>query len=187
MKTAIISPHTDDAIFSLGNAMQTMENVTIISPFAGVPAEPIGYKKHTILRAEHEIACKIMGAKIINGDFFDDVYGQQDKRFVFGWIKKVVKGFDAVYVPIGIHHPDHLFIRDICLEAIHITHFYEELPYRILYPNLADMVVSQFSFERKLQVYSHTPLKEQAVKAYASQIIGHHILPQLFVDERVWT
>lgn len=188
LKIAIISPHVDDAIFSLGNAIawfQKTAEITVISPFAGIPSDPVGFKKHTTLRAEHEEACKIMGVSIINGDFFDDVYGLQNSDKVEAWIRKVTEGFDNILVPLGIHHPDHILVRNICVSSIEITGFYEELPYRILYPELRSQVVQEFTGYRGGKVYEHNPLKEQAVKAYASQI-APHLFPQLFVDERIW-
>lgn len=188
MKIAIISAHTDDAIFSLGSAIKYFKKtteITVISPFAGIPSDPVGFKKHTNLRAEHENACKIMGVSFINGDFFDDVYGPQNREEVKTWLKEQVDGFDNVLVPLGIHHPDHIFIRNICLTDIEITGFYEELPYRILYPELRDNMVKLFTTYRHMNTYAHTELKEKAVMAYASQV-APHLFPQLFIEERLW-
>ena len=47
MSNLIFSPHTDDAIFSLGDYILHNERITIASAFSGVPTDDAGYKKHT--------------------------------------------------------------------------------------------------------------------------------------------
>lgn len=191
MKVAIISPHTDDAIFSLGDSIQyllhTGKEVTIISPFAGVPDDAAGYSKHTLLRKEHARACTMLGVEIINGNFLDDVYPDRDLSYLEGWLKEMVLGHDRIIVPLGIHHPDHIIVRNIFVENFNHFDFYEELPYRVLYPELRDQVATKYIGNRFLsRSINTTNTKKFAVEAYASQIIGHKILEQLYVPERMW-
>jgi hypothetical protein len=79
MKTAIVSPHTDDAVFSLGSSLITkpfvvFEDVTIISLFDKIPEDIGGKIKHRTLRSEHADVCKAIGVKELNGEYLDDVY-----------------------------------------------------------------------------------------------------------------
>lgn len=192
MKIAVISPHTDDAIFSLGSFIASQwGDVTIISPFAGIPGAHfdggIGYKKHTKLRKEHYEACQAIGARFINGDFLDDVYpGFNDQSELLWWLQQQVKGFDEIYIPLGIHHPDHIVIRNLFVGNMKFTGFYEELPYRVLYPELAiEMRVKHCMPNPETIVCSHKKKKEEAVKKYVSQI-SDELLKQLFVEERIW-
>ena len=90
MSNLIFCPHTDDAIFSLGDYIFDNNSFTIASAFSGVPTDIIGYKKHTLLRKEHQEACELIGAKIINNDLLDDVYGKQDEQLLFAWIKSTI-------------------------------------------------------------------------------------------------
>lgn len=191
MKTAIISPHTDDAIFSLGSLLSSPHNwgdVTVVSPFAGIPGDEAGRKKHITLRSEHEKACQILNLNIINGDFFDDVYGKQDERSVRGWFSKVLikERFDHILIPLGIHHPDHELVRDIFLVNFKFTGFYVELPYRVLYPEIEDMLSDKVSFMKRLKTIQHNPIKEKAVETYVSQTLGGEVIKQLYVEERLW-
>src|SRR6478609_7306329 len=72
--TNVYSIHTDDAVFSIGARLASMSDVKIVSPMAGVPTDSVGQAKHTTLRGEHEAACAVIGAKVVNGDWLDDVY-----------------------------------------------------------------------------------------------------------------
>lgn len=187
MKTAIISPHTDDAIFSLGSFISTgrLGDVTIISPFAGIPHEEIGKEKHTILRREHRAACSMAGVAYINGTFLDDVYGPQNREDVTVWLSGQIATFDKIIIPLGIHHPDHIFIRDIFVEYFDFNGYYEELPYRELYPELWSQIVQEFTVGMTRTTQTHLKGKEEPVKMYQSQLAAH-LYPQLFVLEGVW-
>ncbi len=189
MKTAIISPHTDDALFSLGSMMSLIKNgreVTIISPFAGIPNDPTGKEKHITLRQEHRNACITAGVEYINGNFFDDVYGPQNKEELVTWLSSQLGKFQEIYVPLGIHHPDHVLIRDIFVEYFEFQHFYEELPYRVLYPQLASEAAQKFTTGMRRFKQPHLPSKEPSVKMYKSQT-APHLFKLLFVDEFVWS
>lgn len=194
MKTAIISPHTDDAIFSLGDMIGSgaLGEVTIITPFAGIPPmsldNSVGYTKHTTLRQEHSLACEIIGAEEINGPFLDDVYPDRPLHHLKEWLEEWIADFHQLIVPLGIHHPDHLIIRN-AMSRIHEDHwYYEELPYRELYPDLHADLVDELDDMSVISAKGPYPtsLKKTAVEAYRSQIIGGGILKQLYVEERIW-
>ena len=201
MSSLIFCPHTDDAIFSLGDhIIDNDHNFTIASAFAGVPTDDIGYKKHTKLRQEHDEACSMINAEVINGDLLDDVYGRQNEDDLINWIKNTIINFDDVYIPLGIHHPDHVFLSDILfnlMKDFNKTYFvYAELPYRLLYPELHRTRLRVFESTHTLENVSinFTQHKIDAIKKYNSQItyaqnpsyIDEDLIGKLIVEEKLW-
>lgn len=193
MSSIIFCPHTDDAIFSLGDyVIDNNNDYTIASAFAGIPTDSAGYKKHTILRQEHDNACSMLGAKVINGDLLDDVYGKQDKELLVNWITETIKDYLNVYVPLGIHHPDHIFLSDTLFEIMDNfdkNYFiYSELPYTILYPELYNERLNKFQSKHKLNKINtnFTKRKYNAIKKYESQI-KNNLIEKLLVKENLWT
>jgi hypothetical protein len=192
MSSIIFCPHTDDAIFSLGDYIIDNNNDYIIaSAFAGVPTDDAGYKKHTILRKEHKDACSILGAKIINGDLLDDVYGKQDEELLVNWINETIKDCSSVYVPLGIHHPDHVFLSDTMFNLMNNFNknyfVYAELPYRILYPELYNERLNKFKSKYELNKINinFTKRKFDAINKYESQI-KNNLIEKLLVEENLW-
>jgi LmbE family N-acetylglucosaminyl deacetylase len=191
MNNLIFSPHTDDAIFSLGDYIINDNSFTIASAFAGVPTDTAGYKKHTILRKEHQEACELVGAKIINNDLLDDVYGKQDEQLLVAWIKSTINNFDNIYVPLGIHHPDHIFLSDKLFEIMDLYNkkyfIYAELPYRILYPELYENRINKFKSKNKIEEIkiNFSKNKINAVRKYKSQI-DDNLIEKLIVQEKLW-
>lgn len=202
MSSIIFCAHTDDAIFSLGDYIieNNNNNFTIAAAFAGIPKDDVGYKKHTLLRQEHDEACSIINANTINGDLLDDVYGKQNEDDLVNWIKDVIKDFDNVYIPLGIHHPDHILLSETLLnliESLNKTYFiYAELPYSVAYPELYQLRFNKFNSTHDLQNISidFTKNKVDAIHKYNSQIalvsnktiIDENLIEKLVVQEKLW-
>ena len=201
MSSLIFCPHTDDAIFSLGDhIIDSDHSFTIASAFAGIPKDWAGYKKHIRLRKEHDEACSMINAKVINGDLLDDVYGKQNEEHLTDWIKNIIVNFDNVYIPLGIHHPDHVFLSDILfnlMKNFNKTYFvYAELPYRLLYPELHKSRLKYFESNHSLENVSinFTQKKIDAIKKYNSQIahvhnpsyIDENLIGKLIAEEKLW-
>ena len=191
MNSVIFSPHTDDAIFSLGDHITDSVDFTIASAFAGIPTDAFGYNKHTVLRKEHENACNLIDVQTINGDLLDDVYGKQDERFLVDWISNIIVNFDKIYIPLGIHHPDHIFLSDVLFNLIskfNKTYFiYAELPYKTLYPELYEIRLDSFKSKLNLQniFVDFTKKKTKSVEEYKSQL-ENNLIEKLIVQEEVW-
>jgi LmbE family N-acetylglucosaminyl deacetylase len=191
MSSLIFSPHTDDAIFSLGDYILKNKNITIASAFAGVPTDDAGYKKHTLLRHEHEKACLLMNAKIINNDLLDDVYGKQNEKYLIDWVIEIIKSFDHIYIPLGIHHPDHIFLSNTIYEImdkfVKGYFVYAELPYKVLYPELYNTRLNKFKSKYNLNKIpiDFTKQKIAAIKEYDSQI-NNNLVEKLIVQEELW-
>jgi hypothetical protein len=201
MSSLIFCPHTDDAIFSLGDYLiDNNEDFTIASAFAGIPKDWVGYKKHIKLRKEHDEACLMINAKVINGDLLDDVYGKQDEDQLINWIKSIIVNFDNIYIPLGIYHPDHVFLSDTIfnlMKDFDKTYFiYSELPYRMSYPKLHKERLKQFELFHTLEniPINFTQHKIDAIKKYNSQIayvhdssyIDEDLIGKLIVEEKLW-
>jgi 2-polyprenyl-3-methyl-5-hydroxy-6-metoxy-1,4-benzoquinol methylase len=201
MNNLIFCAHTDDAIFSLGDyIIDSNDSFTIATAFAGVPTDSLGYKKHTTLRREHNEACSVINAKVINGDLLDDVYGKQNEDDLIDWIKNIIVDFDNIYIPLGIHHPDHIFLSDTLLNLM--KHFnkkyfvYAELPYKLSYQDLYETRLKGFTplYGLTKTNTNFTKNKINAIKKYDSQIkyvsdpscIDEQLFAQLIVEEEVW-
>jgi LmbE family N-acetylglucosaminyl deacetylase len=202
MSSLIFCPHTDDAIFSLGDyIINNTDNVfTIASAFAGIPTDDIGYKKHTLLRQEHDNACFMINAKIINGDLLDDVYGKQDENDLINWLKDIIKDFDNIYIPLGIYHQDHVLLSETLfnlMKDFNKTYFlYSELPYRVAHPELYKLRLEKFKLFYNLEnvEIKFTENKINAIKQYNSQVtlasnrsyIDEDLIGKLIVEEKLW-
>jgi hypothetical protein len=142
----------------------------------------------------------MINAKVINGDLLDDVYGKQNEDNLIDWIKSIIVDFDNIYIPVGIHHPDHIFLSDTLFNLM--KHFnkkyfvYAELPYRIAYPELYQSRLNKFKSIHNLQNISinFTKNKINAIKKYNSQIIyasnpsiiNEDLINELIVEEKLW-
>jgi LmbE family N-acetylglucosaminyl deacetylase len=193
MTTVVLSPHTDDAVFSIG-AHLNLRGALVVSPMAGVPRDVEGSRKHTTLREEHRKAMSIIGCTAINGPFLDDVYPAADRDVIRQWMRIQLRTATQVYVPLGIHHPDHMLVSNTAIglllgEYVPVR-FYEELPYRVLYPGIVKerlAFISSLFGELKLieDTNGYSEAKERAVKAYASQT-DDDLIEKLQVGERIW-
>lgn len=187
----VISPHLDDAIFSCGERLADGAPTTIACPFAGSPADAAGQTKYRTLRREHAAACVLLDVHHLEGPFLDDVYPNRNIRALRGWISRAIHMANEVWVPLGIHHPDHVLVSTLTLGSITDQRVivYEELPYRVLYPDLTVALVAALALLRPLQPQGrHLALdaKRAAVGCYRSQLRGGDIARSLFVPERAW-
>lgn len=175
----VISPHSDDAIFSIGSYLSTKIDVIIMSPFMGIPNDEIGKVKHITLNYEHNLACQSMLAKHIDGQFLDDVYEDRDLSNLKPWFDMNILEDETIYVPLGIHHPDHVMVSNLIVELLlerkyKEWYFYEELPYKNIYPSKAiDRFNNIKSIVKDIQWVEPifcSPKKEKAINFYRSQI-----------------
>src|SRR6266568_5039913 len=110
MTAIVLSPHTDDAVFSIGDHLCGLDAKTVVSPMAAIPADNTGRTKHETLRSEHSTAMGIIDAEFVNGPFLDDVYAPPDRGIFDAWLSSQLRSADMVYIPVGIKHFDHLLV-----------------------------------------------------------------------------
>lgn len=195
MTVVVLSPHTDDAVFSIGDHLAGMAGITVVSTAAAVPADPAGKAKHETLRAEHATAMSITGADYINGPFLDDVYPSPDLGVFNAWVSSHLAGADMIYVPVGIHHFDHLMVSNAAIAHLLVhprptVRFYAEQPYWRRYPGLArdrfDWVTRVLgALEPIDDAQDHRDRKEAALRVYASQT-DEALIAELMAPERIW-
>lgn len=191
----VFSPHTDDAIFSIGAHLAVQGGVIIATPFAGIPGDPVGRAKHQTLHREHAAACTEINAFMVNGPFLDDVYPQSPPELVSAWLYSFLHPDAVLYIPVGIHHPDHLQVSNLLITAVinrpstAQIFFYEELPYRVDYPDKArdrlDYITTTLGQLKRVDTKPH-PVKRHAVAWYASQDLDGSVAPRVLVEEHVW-
>lgn len=187
----VLSPHLDDAVFSCGERLADGAPTTIACPFAGSPPDPAGKAKYQMLRREHVAACVLLDVRHLDGPFLDDVYLDRNIRALRGWISRAIRLANEVWIPLGIHHPDHALISALTFASVTDQRVvvYEELPYRVLYPELTVALVAALALLRPLQAQGrHLALdaKRAAVGCYQSQLRGDDVARSLFVPERAW-
>jgi LmbE family N-acetylglucosaminyl deacetylase len=198
----VISPHHDDALFSVGETilglLDTGHTVRVVTPMGGHPTGERGRMKADRLATEHRAALSEAGtgATSVDGPFLDDCYEASHDGLV-GWIQRQMTVADIVWCPVGIHHPDHLTVAGASLKAwehlgrLPQLRLYEELPYRVLYPSHAEGRIREW---RKtlgplelLGYPSHQLDRKIAVVGMYESQMGEDIRRALFVPERAWS
>ena len=202
MKIAVIQPHYDDAAFSVGELMLDRlsrgDQITIVTVFGGIPAMGVDgpvnphFLKWDILSREHASVCRTFGFDEISLSYLDDAArggAEVDDEALRSDLRQLLvgTGFDQWWVPVGIHHPDHIDVRLACSAIGRPTEaylLYEELPYRVLYP--VDLDMSEY---HRMVGYDPKWLAEKKtmVRMYASQLReGEEAERCLWVPERLW-
>jgi LmbE family N-acetylglucosaminyl deacetylase len=121
-RVAVLSPHLDDAVLSLGAAIaHTRGEVTVVTVFAGDPdsAEPAGAwdsragfrtegDAARARRREDQLACADVGARPVWLPFGDHQYPPDDEGEVIAAVAQAVAAADTVLVPaFPLVHDDH--------------------------------------------------------------------------------
>lgn len=194
MTAFVLSPHTDDAVFSIGEHLCGLDDKIVVSPMAGIPKDLVGRAKHETLHAEHAAAMAIVGAEHRNGPFLDDVYPPPDPGIFTAWMNAQLAQADTLYVPLGIRHHDHLLVSNAAIAYL-LEHkrptvrAYAEMPYRTRYPGLTqerlELFGSLLGALKALDVSNREAAKEQALRAYRSQT-DEQLITELLVPEHIW-
>ena len=190
-RICVVSPHCDDAVFSLGEYMlawvEDGHELTVFTVFAGVPDDLAGRRKHTTLHVEHHRAMRALGARGYMANLLDSVY---PPRPPVGEVAEVIDHAlssilpDIVIAPWGIHHDDHILTRQAVLHCSHqkTLLFYDEIPYYVQYPEQAcqDGTAAPLGFRSSL-------LGKQALCSFYASQIDDELKRMLFVPERLWS
>jgi LmbE family N-acetylglucosaminyl deacetylase len=97
-----------------------------------------------------------------------------------------------VYIPLGIHHPDHVTVTVAATRTPQIAptiRLYADLPYHTDYPGLAAVRLAQAEETlgplKPLELAGDRDWKLDAIHAYQSQI-DMSVIKRVMVDEHVW-
>lgn len=131
-RIAVLSPHLDDAAFSLGGliagavrAGADVQAVTVFGndPDSEAPAGPwdraCGFETvgtaAKARRLEDERACSLLGATPVWLSFADDEYGaSRDEDEVWAVLAEVLAWADTILVPgFPLYHPDHVWLTEL--------------------------------------------------------------------------
>lgn len=206
--TLVLSPHLDDAVLGLGQWLFTEPSVTVITVFAGIPADGTftdydrarGFKSSAdamcARRAEDADALDRLGCTPLWLDLLDRQYdpGPQD-------VQRALRPFvglprEHTYAPLGVGHPDHVMLAQAARNLVPPGGellCYEDLPARVLGPELVVAALNQICHEGFDIDPLPVPLaaglldiKREAIGKYASQFPDGADNPAYLVPERVW-
>lgn len=185
----MISPHLDDAVFSCGTliaATAFTQRVLIMTVCAGIPEEdaPLasldaaaGFRssREAVLarRAEDARAARIIGATVVHLDVLDQQHDRGDPLDRPARIREeLARTFvgDAyamrlvtLIAPLGLRHIDHRHVAVACASLA--DYWYEELPYRVLWPETRPTGLGAPFLE-----LPSCPAKAEAILCYRSQL-----------------
>jgi LmbE family N-acetylglucosaminyl deacetylase len=149
-RVAVLSPHLDDAILSLGasiaDAVRCGHEVSVVTVFAGNPESeapagswdaragfPTEGAATRARRDEDRRACEVVGARPVWLPFGDSQYdGGRDPNDVWSHVAKALEGADTVLVPgRPLIHRDHLWLAELVRNRLshRAVGIYAELPY----------------------------------------------------------
>lgn len=151
----IISPHPDDAVYSLGGCLGGRCGVRVLTVCSGLPdlgAAPTNYdlltksddpyKRMAARIDEDRAACETMGWSVDHLGYLDSPYRDtaHDVEAMEGDILDALpQGAFTLLVPAGIgSHPDHVTVRDVAISALpkincDEVYVYADYPYAAYY------------------------------------------------------
>lgn len=177
--TLIVSPHLDDAVFSLGRMVARLgAEAFVVTVHGGGSEERI---------REDVEALAVLGCTGLAWPHRPDSEADPAVRLA----RLARRRWAQVLVPLGIYHPDHLAVSEACRltpwgdAAVGV---YEDLPYRVWWPDQAFHRRRAWGLadgdEPETQA-GPLDLKLKAAECYRSQITDD-IREVLSVPERVW-
>jgi len=208
MADLVISPHLDDAVFSLGQYLAGHPGTAVATVFAGRPDRSVtgiwdrrcgfadGREAMAARRAEDIEALAVLGCEAVHLDFYDRQYGRPatDER-IGAAIRRLIseRQPSTVLGPVGLVHPDHEQVgrvwRRIARQPAVAGIAYEELPYRVQFPAVATGAVGQLVAAGATAFAADPgglPEKTRAIGAYRSQL-GLIDSAQCLHPERLWS
>lgn len=202
----VISPHLDDAVFSIGQILAATPDSVVVTVLAGDPPDLLsaydqsaGFRSSgeavRARRAEDHRAMTLLGGYAVHGPFLDGQYGLHPSHAeLVDWIRGQLEGPLAEHVahdtrtlvPLGIQHPDHVAVAAAAREAVAgELWIYEELPYRVNYPELTAAALAEIGPAPAHIDGGPYEIKAAAVECYQSQL-SPEMRRWVGVPERVW-
>lgn len=188
--TIIVSPHVDDAIYSLGAAIHAGElgRVHIANVFSRSRWTLSGLGDPTTItetrQLEEERVCAMIDCTFENLGLPDSSLLTSDRLFTEDRVseaREIILGlisshhWDAYYFPVGnSQHPDHVIVSSIGWQRwkenprTGVMAFYEEIPYQAL-SFLDERALVQFGFSRMVRGGAQLEGKLACLRQYRSQ------------------
>lgn len=217
----IVSPHLDDAVLSCGQLMAGRPDCVVVTVFATAPevaqATPYdvscGFTDSTWAMAarqdEDDDALRVLGARPVHMRFCDGQYGERDEGDLCNIAAALQEAWDLlgrppVMGPVGLAHPDHELVAAAVRRAFgHLPecpelYAYEELPARVLWPELVRPALDLWEaetahhYELGFMGTGSRETKAMALLAYRSQLPLVNALEDgggqvaMFCPERYW-
>jgi LmbE family N-acetylglucosaminyl deacetylase len=183
--TLVVSPHLDDAVFSVGQLLATLDDPVVVTVCAG---------SQTTRRAEDVEAAEQLGYQPVHLDFADN--GAEPLANITQALADVIASRRPEHLigPLGVRHPDHIRVAAGFLAAARLAaptvHLYEELPYRVLWPEMVAPALAHLHTIRlstsDLPDEATLAAKQRAIDCYRSQLSGMNTRA-LSMPERLWT
>ncbi len=213
----VVSPHLDDAVLSCAQLIKSRPGTTVVTVLAGYPpGTHAGWSARTTglavakdanlrRRQEDERAAQILGFRPTwmdvcareydAGESTDERQAQIEAALYEALSSTEAR---ALFVPLGVTHPDHVAVSDVALRVAAGTDkscfTYMDMPYGQARPGRVRRRLralrKQFVVERSVQFAGDLPAKAEAVRAYSSQIsalqaFGRHF-DRIFTDQETY-
>ena len=214
----VISPHLDDAVFSAGALLAAHRGSHVVTVFAGVPADRCALSTDwdrrcgfadaaTAMRTrrdEDRRALEPLSAHPHWLDFLDAQYAPSPSAGTVGAALRealaAVPPADAVLMPIGLFHGDHVLTHEACLQLQEADgdggarrwFAYEDALYRrkpgLLQERLVALARRGIVATPWFPPLGSPAVKAGAVQAYSSQLraFGPHGYDDVAAPERYW-
>lgn len=133
MKTAVLSPHFDDAVLSCWGELEHDGDVTVVNVFTALPSPgtpaPLwdrmtgaedSVERMKERRSEDQRALALAGRDSVHLDLLDQQYGGAEERStesLVARLRTLLEPGTLVLAPAALsRHPDHEFVREAALE-----------------------------------------------------------------------
>lgn len=217
-RLVVVSPHLDDAALSCGQVLAAHPGSMVVTLFAGFPPPdaPLtdwdcrcgfssGEQAMARRRDEDRIALSLLEARPVWLDFLDAQYQPSPQasptpdELAMALIERLPElAPDAVLLPLGLFHSDHVLAHQAALKAVvsvpeALCLAYEDVPYRAI-PGLLQqrlMALAQAGWAAtpaRWREEGSLAMKQRALKAYASQAraLGDGGADDAAAPERCW-
>jgi len=215
----VVSPHLDDAVLSVGEWIyrERAAGVHVITLFAKAPThgrvtpydEARGFSSsaHAVRAriAEDDAALAALGATPVRFPYLDGQYiDERTERTTKEIGDRLAAHIDAIggvlLFPLGLMHPDHALARNVALWALAASYerisrafAYEELPARVLWPELVPAQVAALGAGLDVTPELVAPASEVGTRNM-KRVAMHHYRsqfddlndPSFYVPERMW-
>jgi LmbE family N-acetylglucosaminyl deacetylase len=190
----LVSPHLDDVVHSCAHFLIRHPGATVVTMFAGaLPVPASRWDRATTgeewapaavgrRRQEDAVALADLDASPVWLTLADGLYADHDRDRMRTELADALADLrpSAVVAPLGIRHPDHVVVSDVCLDVAARSgarwYLYQDMPYAQEWPDTARDRLSEVTDRiRGLTELRTVPADDPALKArlmdhYSSQV-----------------